>query len=33
MSTILPKFEKTYEQMIAEAKPREAEFREALARL
>ena len=30
---MLPKPEKTYEQMIAEARPREAEFREALARL
>ena len=33
MSAMLPKPEKTYEQMIAEARPREAEFREALARL
>lgn len=32
MSAMLPKFEKTYEQMIVEARPREAEFRKALAR-
>jgi len=32
MNAMMPICEKTYEQMIAEAKPREVEFREAMER-